>query len=388
MPMGYLRFLIHHISCFLSSPLHTIFYIYGGTVRQIKHTNNEKPKPQYKSWGFFILNQYVLTGTTMLHKNITIITFIAITLLIGILYKTRQGNITNSILTIGILQTASHPALDEARNGFVDTFKKELGEKIHFVIRNAEGSIIAAHTIAQQFHNDQTINAIYAIATPALQAAYAVEKEKPIFIAAVSNPEAIIALHQQTNVCGTTDMIDIPGQIKTIKQLLPHITSVAIIYNPAEANSIAQVNIMKKELYNHHITPFLVGIISEAEITTAVTSALAKADALLAPTDNVIASAMPIISHLARIAHKPLIASHNPAVKEGALMARGVDYYTCGAETAKIALEVLLHHKKPHEFPIHPVKSDIIVVNQEIINELAITIPKISDKIIFVTTQP
>lgn len=321
----------------------------------------------------------------MNYKNITIITIIICVLLpIYMLYKTKQHPDNKHMITIGILQTASHPALDEAKNGFVDTLKKNLGDDVRFVITNAQGSIMAAHTIAQQFHNDPTINAIYAIATPALQAAYAVEKEKPIFIAAVSNPETIISLHEKTNVCGTTDMIDIPGEIKAIKQLLPYITSVAIIYNTAEANSLAQVDIMKKELHKNNIATLLIGITNEAEIPAAATSALTKADALLTPTDNVVASAMPIIAHLAHAAQKPLIASHNPAVAQGALMARGVDYYNCGVETAQIALSVLRDGKKPHNLSIKQTKSDTVIINKKVLQDLNISLAKTSDTLVFI----
>ena len=61
---------------------------------------------------------------------------------------------------------------------------------------------------------------------------------------------------------------------------------------------------------------------------------------------------MPIISRLARDAQKPMIGSHNEAVAQGALMARGVDYYTAGKETGEIALSVLRDKKQPYSIPI------------------------------------
>ncbi|HLW72751.1 MAG TPA: ABC transporter substrate-binding protein [Candidatus Babeliales bacterium] len=324
----------------------------------------------------------------MKNKNIVISILIISAIVVAIIInKNRQKNDNSSAIIIGILQTASHPALDAAREGFVDTITKNSNGTINCIVYNAEGSMINAHAIAQRLHADDSIKAIYAIATPALQAIASVEKTKPILIAAVSNPHDLGIIHEKTNICGTTDMIDIPGTIKSIKTILPYVATIALIYNPSESNSVAQITIMDKELRRHSITPLHVGITTEIEVPQAIASALSKADALLAPTDNLVASAMPIISHLAHQAQKPLIASHNDAVKQGALMARGVDYYECGKATAGIALQVLCNGKKPYNLPIAPAKSDTIMINKQLSDELGITIAKISDTIMYINSN-
>ena len=53
----------------------------------------------------------------------------------------RKKNNTR-LLKIGILQTASHPALDAAREGFIDTIKAKLGNNVECVISNAQDSIL------------------------------------------------------------------------------------------------------------------------------------------------------------------------------------------------------------------------------------------------------
>jgi len=323
----------------------------------------------------------------MNYKNILSAIVIASIILGIIINKTARQISRNSVIKIGILQTASHPALDAAREGFIDTLKANLGNLVECVVYNAEGSIVTAHTIAERLHADDSITAIYAIATPALQAIASVEKQKPIFIAAVTNPHELGIIDEKTNICGTTDMVDIAGTVTAIKTILPFVRTIALIYNPSEANSVAQVNIMEKELQKNSITPLHIGIATEIEIPQAIASALSKADALLTPTDNLIASAMPIISHLARTAQKPLIACHNQAVAQGALMARGVDYYESGKETAELALTVVRDGKKPYNLPIRPTKSDIIVVNKQVLDEQRITITQISDTIMLINSN-
>ncbi|HEX4069424.1 MAG TPA: ABC transporter substrate-binding protein [Candidatus Babeliales bacterium] len=322
----------------------------------------------------------------MNYRNIILSLLTIGLVIVGIIVTKTVKKQNNPLLTIGILQTASHPALDAAREGFIDELNAHL-DNIDYIIHNAQGSITTAHTIAERFHADDSIDAIYAIATPALQAVASIEKEKPIFIAAVTDPHALGIITKHTNICGTTDMVDIPGTIRGITTLLPEVTTIALIYNPSETNSIAQINLMEKELHRYNIATVRVGVATEMEIPQAVATALSKADALLTPTDNLIASAMPLVAHLAHQAHKPLIACHNQAVEQGALMARGVDYYESGKETGEIALAVLRDKKKPYNIPIRPTKSDTIVVNKHVIDELNITIAPISDTIIYINSK-
>lgn len=319
----------------------------------------------------------------MNYKNI--ISLILIVGLIGIaINKTAQRKHKKTTIKIGILQTASHPALDAAREGFVATIKKHLGDNVEYIIHNAQGSIINAHAIAQHLHANDSITAIYAIATPALQAVAAVEKQKPILIAAVTDPHALGLIQDKSNICGATDMINVVGTVNAIKTILPNVNTIALIYNPAESNSITQIALLEKELYKNSIKTVHIGTTTEAEIPHAIASAVSKADALLTPTDNLIASAMPLVSHLARTAGKPLIACHNQAVEQGALMACGIDYYKNGQETGEIAVALLRDQKKPSDLPITPTKSDIIMINKNVLDELNITIAKISDTIVYI----
>src|SRR5258708_16922137 len=105
----------------------------------------------------------------MQYKNI-ILSLLTIGLIVlGIIITKNIKKNNNSLLKIGILQTASHPALDAAREGFIDTLNAHLGNNVEYVVYNAQGSIVTAHTIAEHLHADDSINAVYAIATPTLQ---------------------------------------------------------------------------------------------------------------------------------------------------------------------------------------------------------------------------
>jgi putative ABC transport system substrate-binding protein len=274
---------------------------------------------------------------------------------------------------IGIIQTASHPALDAVRNGFIERVKGQIGNDVEFVINNAQASVNSAHVIAQRYHVDPTIQAIFAIATPAAQAAVQAEQEKPIIIAAVTDPKAA-GLLNNNNVTGCSDAISAVDQVMSLLDLLGNNKSVGLLFNTAEINSVTAIQKLHKELKYIGVTTFDAGITSEADIAHAVTAALNKADILFAPTDNTVASAIDLVASLALRAKKPLIVSDTMLLKHGALAAEGIDYHEHGKLAGNIILQVLVDKKAPSCLPIE--YSDVhLMINKKIADQLGITIP-------------
>jgi len=309
-------------------------------------------------------------------KQIIIGAMICLSLVPLLILKTINNSPKNECFVIGILQTASHPALNAVQKGFITTLQKELQGKVQFIIKNTEGSIFNAHAIASQFHTNKNINMIFAIATPAAQAIAAIEKEKPILIAAVSDPQAAGLIHPNGNISGTCDMIDVPQQIHMIKTLLPDVKTVAILFNTSEVNSRVITKKMKAALEKATIKPIPIGITSEADIPIALEMALKKADAIVTPTDNSVASSIKFIANKTLQAKKPLIVSDNLLVKFGALASRGIDYEQSGHQAARIALQILMHDKKPSDLPIACAENSKIFINQDTLKTLGIHIPK------------
>ena len=320
-------------------------------------------------------------------KNNFLIIVIIVVGLSGIIAFKRffQKNSKQTRWTIGIIQTASHPALDAAKNGFIDYVQKQLNNDVSFIVRNGEGSVNALHSIAHQFNAQSNIDLVYAIATPAAQALLSIEKNKPIVLAAVTVVPGIGIEFNQPNVCAISDMINVPSEIAAMHQLLPMVKTVGILFNTAEINAVSMSKVMVVELEKIGLESQLVGFSSEADIEAAVASALRKVDALIAPTDNSVANAIALISNLAQRARKPLIVSDNMLVKYGALMARGVDYYQSGKEAGMCAVQILTQHTKPYELSIMNVDTKEIFVNKKVMQELDVVIPKMVEKdVVFV----
>lgn len=308
-------------------------------------------------------------------KTIIVIAAIIIPLISFIAYKRHTQSNQNYDFTICIVQTASHPALDAARQGFISELTKKLGERVQFIEQNAQGSIDTLQAIAQRMHSKPSITAFYAIATPALQALASVEHTRPIVFAAVSNPDAL-HLPDMHHIAGVTDMISVDKQIDLMLTLMPALRTVALIYNTGEVNSVHMAQQMEQTLASRGINALTVSIQNETDIPAAVASACQKADALLAPSDNSIASAINSITAVTRTYKKPLFVSDSLLVSQGALAAYGVDYYKCGEQAGAMLYEIVAAHKSPQDFGSMPSHDQGATINATRAAELGIIIPE------------
>lgn len=73
---------------------------------------------------------------------------------------------------------------------------------------------------------------------------------------------------------------------------------------------------------------------------------MGSVDVIYAPTDNLLASSMPIVSQLATKNKIPIIAAEEGMVKGGALACQGIDYEKLGYKTGEMAVKVLKENLK------------------------------------------
>ena len=202
---------------------------------------------------------------------------------------------------IGISQFAEHPALDAVRKGFEDELK-ELGVKVNIDYKNSQGDTGTTGMIAQKFVADKK-DLIFAIATPSAQAAKQATDDIPILFSAVTDPVSAQLVNSNEkvggNITGTSDAAPIEKQLALFKELNPKVKKVAIIYNTSEANSEVQINTAKKVSKKLDIEIIPVGVNNINDIPQAVNSVIRKVDGFYTITDNIVASAINLISKAA-----------------------------------------------------------------------------------------
>jgi putative ABC transport system substrate-binding protein len=134
---------------------------------------------------------------------------------------------------------------------------------------------------------------------------------------------------------------------------------------------------MEKVLAAHGVKAQRVGVHSDADIPTAVAHSCRTADVIIVPTDTTVASAIKTVGASALKAKKPLIVCDNELVCPGVLMAAGsVDYFKCGIQTAKIALDILVNKQKPEELSVINTKCGDPIIHAATAKELGIVIPE------------
>jgi putative ABC transport system substrate-binding protein len=278
-------------------------------------------------------------------KKIVFVSLLAAFIVFNVYKQSVRIPQHSSQYNIGILQTATHPALDATVKGFIEHLQEKLGKEIQFMTYNAQGSVAQAHAIAQQLSAYQNkIDAFFAIATPAAQALKAQITEKPLIIAAVTDPKAVGLIEHNGNVCGVSDMIDVPGQIEFMLSLVPNAKIVGLLYTAGEPNSQVLVDLMQQALNTRNLTPVLCALQSETDAQAAMELACRKCDVILAPTDNTVASTIALLASIADQYQKPLIVSWlSDDIKEhqGVLAARGVNYFEGGKQAGTMAYELL-----------------------------------------------
>ncbi len=292
--------------------------------------------------------------------------------------KTEDGK---KMYKIGIVQLVEHNALDAANKGFVDGLKKrgyEEGKNIEIDRQNAQADQSNLANISQRFVSNK-VNLICAIATPAAQTVANATKDIPIVGTAITDYESAKLVKSNakpgSNVTGTSDMNPIKEQVDLLMKLVPNAKTVGVIYCSSEVNSEVQVKAMKAYAETKGLKVETATISTVNDIQQAAQSLVSKVDAFYAPTDNVLASAMPTLISVTDPAKKPVICGEENMVKAGGLATYGIDYYKLGLQTGDMGADILDGKHKPADMPIQTAKDLKASVNKKNADALGIKIP-------------
>ena len=292
---------------------------------------------------------------------------LAIAALVGIcLLITNQNKKAPGEYEIGILETASFPPLDDAKNGFIEEMHKQYGDKVKIIVQNAQGSLSQAQAIATSYKANKDIDAFYAIATPALEALMQQIKDRPILFAAVTNPKLLHIDDGHTNITGCTDMADIAKEIQVMHQNLPHVKKISILHSSGEPNSVYLTNLMKNELEKYHIQTEEDVANGISEVSAAALHAASNTDAILIPTDNTMAASLSMILQIAKKENKPVIVTWTGEQKSP-YMQFGVNYRCSGKIVANQIIKILKEKISPISLPIQSPSPDVIINIKEIL---------------------
>lgn len=296
----------------------------------------------------------------------------------------------NNKVVVGILQTATHSALDNAKDGFIEALKANGYADAEFVVENPEGDQTTMNTLATNLVRKSDI--VLGIGTPAavaLQSARDAEQiDVVVLFTAVTDPVSAGLMAdpaKPTDITGTNDMNPVADQVDLILELAPGITKLGVLYNVAEPNSKVQAEMVKAQAATKNVE-VVVKTVSEAIEISAATTALIQSDgvqAIYLPTDNLIASNMPAVGAVADELGVPTVAGESGMVLAGGTITYSINYKSLGYLTGEMAAKIL-SGTPCSEVPSTSVDASglEVAINEGSIQKLGIEVPQsIKDKL-------
>jgi putative ABC transport system substrate-binding protein len=300
--------------------------------------------------------------------------------LIAVLCGAAYGQEAKKV-TIGISQIVEHPALDAARQGFIDALKDQGyvdGSNVAYDVQIAQGNVATANTIAKNFVGNK-VDLIHAIATPTSQACVNNTKTIPIVISSVTDPVGaglVQSLEKPGgNVTGTTDRSPVDRQLDLILEILPKVKRLGFLYNSGEDNSVSSLKQVQEEAAKRGMVVVEATVSNSSGVFQAAKSLVGKVDAIHIPTDNTVISALESVVKVCEENKIPLFAADIDSVPRGVIAAVAIDYYRLGLQSGDMAVRIL-HGASPADMPVEALKDLKLAISTKAADRMGVKLPE------------
>jgi len=277
---------------------------------------------------------------------------------------------------IGVTQIVTHPALDAAVAGFKQALAAK-GITATYDMQNAEGDMSTAAQIAQKFAGEH-LDLVLGVATPTTQAVVKADTSTPIIFTAVTDPKGAGIVADPTapsaNVTGVSDMLPVQPHLQLIKELVPDVKTIGVLYNAGESNSVFLVKAEKAAAQKMGIKVIPATASSSAEVQQAAQSLVGRVDAISVLTDNTVVSALASVVKVCDQNKIPLIAGDTDSVKGGACAAYGFNYGDLGYQTGLMAAKVLTG-TPINQLPVEYAQKLQLAINEKQAAAQGVTLP-------------
>ncbi|MBF9000824.1 ABC transporter substrate-binding protein [Vibrio nitrifigilis] len=284
-------------------------------------------------------------------------------------------------VSVAVSQIVEHPALDATRQGLLDGLKEKgyiEGKNLKFDYKTAQGNPAIAVQIAREFVGEKP-DVLVGIATPTAQALVAMTRTIPVVFTAVTDPVGAKLVktlkHPGKNVTGLSDLSPVAQHIALIKELMPNVKKVGVVYNPGEANAVSLMELLEVAAAKNNIKIVKATALKSADVQSATQAIAGQSDIIYALIDNTVASAFEGMVVAANQAKTPVFGAATSYVKRGAIASLGFDYYQIGLQTADYVVDIL-NGKKPGDIDVKVATGSDLVINKTAADKLGFKIPQ------------
>lgn len=284
----------------------------------------------------------------------------------------------DKVYRVSVTQIVEHPSLDAMRLGFLDRLMA-LGIKVEPMVHIAQGNMGTNVQIASQIQGENP-DLILAITTPSAQAVAQKIKNRPILFTGVTDPQGagLVKLLGAPggNITGMTDMSPMDRHLALIRECLPGLKRLGVLYNVGEPNSVVLVNLLKAECATAGVALEESTVANSAGVYQAAKSLVGRVDAVYIPVDNTVVSALDAAIKVCEQNRLPLFSGDTDSVARGTVAALAVDYRKMGEQTADMAARILKDGKKPGDMPVESIKEPALHVNTAAAARMGLTLPQ------------
>lgn len=264
----------------------------------------------------------------------------------------------------------------------IDGFKKQMeasGYKdVQYDTKNAQGDQSTLNQIAAQLKNSD-YDVIVPIATPPAQACVNANISKPMVFMSVTDPvnAGVTSTLEKPDkgMTGTTNFADVEAIFNFGKELIPNVYNkpVGIIYCSSDTNSEATANDAVDYLKGQGIQTEVRTVSTSSEVQQAGQALAATCGSIYVPADSIVQVSMAALTDVATKAGIPVFGTDPVMTETGALQSVSCTNDNVGAESAKLAIQ-LLEGKQVSELPVYVLPSIDKSVNRETAKALGVNI--------------
>lgn len=253
----------------------------------------------------------------------------------------------DTIKHVAIITMVDTPQLLEVRDGILKGLENHgyvEGKNLAVDFKSAQGNFGTAQQIVRQFIGDHP-DVIVTITTPTSQAAVAATKDIPIVFSTVTDPLAAKLVtqiqHPGSNVTGISDLVPTEQQLKIIKQIVPGLKTLGLLYDPSLDNARSTVESIKALAPTMGFETTESPAMGLNNVPSAAQALAGKVDAIFVPNDTTVYAAFEAVVKVAQDSKTPLFTAERRSVQRGAIATVGFDFGEIGVRTADIVDRVL-----------------------------------------------
>jgi len=292
-----------------------------------------------------------------------------------------EAGATNRIVKAAIVYFARDVGTDQCIQGLIDGLKAsgfDEGKNLEVRRADAQGEMINIPAILQNYDSSD-VDLIMTITTPCLTGACNRVKHKRVVFTCVTDPIAAGAGKTHADhlsfVTGVGSFPPISRTLDMIQKLVPGLSAVGTMYNPAEANSVKEMTAAREVFRNRGVRLEEIAIAGSNEVLQAV-QILAGRDiqAVWLPGDNTAIQGYEGAVKGAKDARLPLITDECSELPRGGLACLGISLKSAATAAGKLAGRVLLG-ADPKDLPLQEVAVEEMAINRDNAAQLGLAIP-------------